>query len=857
MKTMTLRSLALLSLFAIPAISHAAAPVNDTFEKATVLTGRSVSLTGQTGVSATAHSLDPYVGAPSAVKPTRSLWYRFDAPFTATGVRFIINDNTPLGIRAGVFLLGDADGRAGSLISEAQATVTGGFDIDTITFNVSARRRYYLCVDAAGPFSVTLKVPGQPNDFFESATVLTGNEDTISASNLNASNDGDIPTISVFTNLQAGVWFTWTPSFSGAAVIDTNFSEYQPEVAHDTLLVVYTGTALSNLVVVGSDDDSGHANNSKVSFTAVSGTPYKIWVGTYAGNRRGNITLSYYPATSPGVFSLVAPPVVSETQGSAQFAVRRLRPGIAATVTASTNSIFGSPATPGVDYTALSSVLSFGAGVAIVTPTVTILSDNVAEGTEHFGLALSAPTAGASLGSPTLAPVEIRDPSGNSAPSFTSSSIRVREGAGQLTIPVHRTTGLGGAVRMIVSAGGNADTAQELLDYTIPAPQFDIAPYQGSFDIPVTIVNDGAYRGERAFTLTMSPVTPGIVSSGSTSIVIYIDDDDLVVAATGRVSGVLDIPPGIAGSFDFTVSATGVITGKVTMARGVFSFTGTLNASGYLAARIGPVTGPVRSLQIQLLSSADKTYRVTLNDGDLGTATTSDFTATNYTALTPCPVAGKFTFVDGTSQPIAAGLVTVSTLGSSTLSGKIFDGTAFVASGTVDALNNLSVGASLYAGQGRVLMSALLPTGLQSNIGFLGLLRPGRSNQGVELPPIDVSNTGFVSRYVPPPANTRALSSWSGGTGNAELIGGGFVGTVNKALTISTANKVTVTTLLPEKLSITVTPSTGLFTGSVIPTGSSTAKPIYGYLLQNNSPAIGYGFFLNGTIQGSVTLGAP
>ena len=66
-------------------------------------------------------------------------------------------------------------------------------------------------------------------------------------------------------------------------------------------------------------------------------------------------------------------------------------------------------------------------------------------------------------------------------------------------------------------------------------------------------------------------------------------------------------------------------------------------------------------------------------------------------------------------------------------------------------------------------------------------------------------------------------------------------------------NKITVTATLPEKLSI-ITPSTGLFTGTVVPLGSATAKTIYGYLLQMGASSEGLGFFLNGVNEGAVQL---
>jgi hypothetical protein len=863
MNTKLSRSFALLSLLVSGAV-QAAAPANDTFEKATVLTGRTPILLAQTGASATANALDPFVGT-VATKPVRSVWYRFDAPITATGVRLLVTDNSG-GLKVGVFQLMDPDGSSDSLTSLAQGTSPGPATTSTLTFNITRSQRYYICVDAVGAFSLTLKIQGQTNDYFDDATVLAGNSATVTGSNDNASNDGDLPASIPNTTLQAGVWFTWTPSFSGAAVIDTNFSEYQLGAVHDTILAVYTGTTLANLVLVGGNDDGGFSTNSKVSFTAAAGTAYKIWLGTFQSNKRGSFKLSYYPATSPGEFYLVAPVNVSESQGSATVSVRRLRAGIAANVTLAAGvPSSGTAATAGVDYTALSTTLTFGAGTEEVSSaSVPILVDDLTEGTERFGLALSAPTAGAVLGSPTTVDVNILDQSGTAAPSFLTGNMSVRENDGRITVPIQRNSGLGGAVRVVITAGQESDGAKLGVDYNLPSgTSFDMAPFQTRLDIPVEILNDGVYRGQRDFVLRLSSGTPGVSYGGSdiTFLLVDIEDDDLLVPVPGRASAFYD-NGGIAGTIDFTVSATGSVTGKVAMARGVFSFTGVLNAAGYLVAQLGPATGPLRTIQIQLYSTTYKFYLVTLNDGDLGSSITSAATVTNFTKLSPCPVAGKYTFVDdgivGVPQQ-AAGLITVSPLGSATLSGKLFDGTALLANGTVDPSDYLTVGASLYAGKGRALLGTyLLAAGgvVTTGVSFK-LLRPGRANQTVELPAIDSSTAGRVAKYVPPPANTRLLTVWSAGTGNADLTGGGFAALTTKALTISTANKVTVTPLLPEKLALTLTPATGMFTGTVLPTGATTPKAIYGFLVQSGVSSVGRGFFLNGITPGRVVLRGP
>ena len=71
------------------------------------------------------------------------------------------------------------------------------------------------------------------------------------------------------------VWWTWTAPSSGSVQIDTIGSSF------DTILGVYTGSSVSALTTVASDDDSGGNYTSKVTFNAVAGTTYQIaWTAT-------------------------------------------------------------------------------------------------------------------------------------------------------------------------------------------------------------------------------------------------------------------------------------------------------------------------------------------------------------------------------------------------------------------------------------------------------------------------------------------------------------------------------------------------------------------------------------------------
>ena len=84
-----------------------------------------------------------------------------------------------------------------------------------------------------------------------------------------------------------GVWYSWKPSVSGAAVFDTcaaaNF---------DTWVQVFTGTSLASLTLVASGDDGCGFKQSLTPFRATANTKYWVKVGGFNG-ARGTFTLTW------------------------------------------------------------------------------------------------------------------------------------------------------------------------------------------------------------------------------------------------------------------------------------------------------------------------------------------------------------------------------------------------------------------------------------------------------------------------------------------------------------------------------------------------------------------------------------
>jgi len=85
------------------------------------------------------------------------------------------------------------------------------------------------------------------------------------------------------------VWWQWPAPVSGPITLSTDGSSF------DTLLGVFTGTSLSNLVLVASNDDANATLQSEVAFNAVAGTNYQI-VGDGVDGAVGAIVLTLIAA---------------------------------------------------------------------------------------------------------------------------------------------------------------------------------------------------------------------------------------------------------------------------------------------------------------------------------------------------------------------------------------------------------------------------------------------------------------------------------------------------------------------------------------------------------------------------------
>ena len=130
-----------------------------------------------------------------------------------------------------------------------------------------------------------------PNDNFASAQVISGCSGNVSGTNVSATKESGEPDHASNGGTRS-VWYQWVAPSTSSVTITTAGNSF------DTVLGVYTGSAVGSLTTIGTNDDvvSGDTS-SRVIFNATGGVVYKIAVAGFnnqnSGGDFGQFTLNW------------------------------------------------------------------------------------------------------------------------------------------------------------------------------------------------------------------------------------------------------------------------------------------------------------------------------------------------------------------------------------------------------------------------------------------------------------------------------------------------------------------------------------------------------------------------------------
>jgi subtilisin family serine protease len=132
--------------------------------------------------------------------------------------------------------------------------------------------------DLSSPSNIVSFVGVGNNDYFAGRETLDPNGGVVTASNLGATREVGEPTIN-FSGTYRTIWYSFVPASDGALTIDLVGSSF------DTVLGVYTGSAVSGLTKVAENDDEDLSRgilSSKLTTQVSSGVPYHLQLGSYS-----------------------------------------------------------------------------------------------------------------------------------------------------------------------------------------------------------------------------------------------------------------------------------------------------------------------------------------------------------------------------------------------------------------------------------------------------------------------------------------------------------------------------------------------------------------------------------------------
>ena len=293
----------------------AAAPFNDNFANAILITGASNTVTGS-NIDATKEQGEPnHYGNPGG----RSVWWTWVAPRSGPVAIDTIGSTFDT-------ILGVYTGNAVSALAYVAANDDWGGDLPSrVIFEAAADTPYRIAVDgyngAIGNVVVHIISPG--NDIFVDAVEIGGFRTSVIGHNIGASKESGEPNHAGNSGGRSG-WWTWTAPSNVTVTLDTIGSSF------DTLLAVYRGNSIQSLTPVVADDQSGGHDSSRLFFSALSGITYRIAVDGFLG-QFGTITLNLQAGQPPG---------------NDAFASRFIISGLTNTLTGSNGSATKEPGEP-------------------------------------------------------------------------------------------------------------------------------------------------------------------------------------------------------------------------------------------------------------------------------------------------------------------------------------------------------------------------------------------------------------------------------------------------------------------------------------------------------------------------------
>ena len=335
----------------------------------------------------------------------------------------------------------------------------------------------------------------------------------------------------------------------------------------------------------------------------------------------------------------------------------------------------------------------------------------------------------------------------------------------------------------------------------------------------------------------------------------------------------------LGGRLDLTVGTTGSFTGSLNLGGTPYKLTGSMLTAATVGAHPGVTLSLKRTgilvplvLTLDLDPASDLLTGTVGVTGDVSTAAISGWrNLWHTTSPSPNPVTAQLGFhsfelqLDTASAALSGvplgygyGTISVTNTGGTTLSVHTADGNVFTATGVLSALGEVLVFQPFYGNHGSV--SGILEIGTDASHTIASHLdwqkyasttSYGRDYAAFNMIGVDAKGGKYVSTA--PVAGLPAPTGTTGTNAKLAFTHGGIEATTNPNVTfrISTLNAVTMPAVgagnLGKITSLTLSPSTGAFSGKFTLTDSATVRssdsiPFQGQIVSTQSE--GFGYFL-------------
>jgi hypothetical protein len=336
----------------------------------------------------------------------------------------------------------------------------------------------------------------------------------------------------------------------------------------------------------------------------------------------------------------------------------------------------------------------------------------------------------------------------------------------------------------------------------------------------------------------------------------------IFAASSSTYTGMFFEPEGVwqqsAGYVTFTITSKGKYSGKLLVGTRTYSFSGYLDANGAGSNSIPRRDDYPLTVQFQVDPTDRDLLTGTVTDGHYWTADMYVDRSTFDGKTNVSPDTGKYTMlIPGdftmTSEPggDSYGTVTVDKTGRLRFAGKLADGTSVSQSSWVSKNGQWPLYVKLHRGDGALYGWMLLNPSPDKEIdGNVTWIRPHIPASAYYPNGFAISLQAWGSRYFAPTRGQKVVDlTWA----TVEFNGGNPVQTVTNTIVLDSRNK--VLNQSDNALTLSISTSSGLFSGKVWSPLTATWLRFQGVLLQGY--AIGGGYFLGRDQSGEVWLQAP